>query len=253
MLVDTHAHLHFEGYNARLEEVLAAAKSAGVIKIITVGVNEQDSADAIKLAGALESHGVFASVGLHPHDASRGQTALEKIADLAPEAVAIGECGLDYFRNLSTKEEQEYALRFQIDLALHLDKPMIFHVRDAFDDFFQILDSYSNSMIRGVVHCFTSSSQNMNKAVERGLLVAFNGIMTFTKDASQLEAAKNCPLESMVLETDCPFLTPAPKRGQINEPANLKITAKFLAELRGEDFEALASQTSGNAIELFGL
>lgn len=251
MLIDTHAHLHFDGYADRLDEIMAAAYASGVEKIITVGVDEEDSARAIKLAGGQTGKGVFATVGLHPHDASRGQGALEKIAALAPKAVAIGECGLDYFRMMSSKEEQAKALKFQLDLATRLDKPMIFHVRDAFDDFFETLNDYLG--IKGVVHCFTSNRSNMEKAVERGLYVAFNGIMTFTKDESQLEAAYACPLESMLLETDCPFLAPTPMRGQTNEPANLKLTAEFLAKLRGEEFEALARQTSSNAIKLFGL
>ncbi len=251
MLVDTHAHLHHEGLVERTSEVLDAAKLAGVGKILTVGVNAADSAAAVEFAAAREE--VWATVGLHPHDAGQGKTALDKIAKLArhPKVVAIGECGLDFYRNLSGREEQEKALRFQIELALELNKPLVFHVRQAFDEFFKILDDYPRT--RGVVHCFTATRAELDQTLERGLYAAFNGIMTFTKDEFQLEAAQQCPADRLLLETDCPFLTPHPKRGQVNEPANLKIIAEFLAKLRNEPFEALASQTTQNALDLFGI
>jgi TatD DNase family protein len=252
MLVDTHAHIHFDQYRDRLDEVLAAAQSAGVERIICVGVDDEDSARAVKLA-ARHPQLIAATVGLHPHDAHRGPAALARVAELArePGVVAIGECGLDYFRELSPRADQERALRFQIELGLELGKPMVFHVRDAFAQFFGIFDDYSG--VRGVVHCFTSHRADMQQAVDRGLAIALNGIMTFTTDESQLEAARAVPLDSLVLETDCPFLTPAPKRGQVNEPANLAITARFLAGLRGEEYEVLARQTTANAKRLFGL
>lgn len=253
MLIDTHAHIHFDQYSGRLDEVFSNAQKSGVSKIITVGVDETDSHKAVVLAERYDQ--VWATVGLHPHEASRGQAALDTIAGLADhqKVVAIGECGLDFFRNLSTHEDQEKTLRFQIELALKLSKPLVFHVRDAFDEFFEILDSYSDSKPRGVVHCFTSTCDNMEKAVERGLLIALNGIMTFTKDQSQLEMARSVPSGSLVLETDCPFLTPHPLRGRENEPANLKLTIEFLANLRGEDPLQLAEQTTSNAVSLFGL
>lgn len=251
MLVDTHAHLHFDDYAAQIDQVLEAAQKAGVNKILTVGVDEQDSAKAVGFAQEYEN--VWATVGLHPHDAKNGQPAMEVIAELAQSAkvVAIGECGLDYYRNLSDKDDQLTAFRFQIELALKLNKPLVFHVREAFDDFFKILDSYQG--VRGVVHSFTSDRANMEKAVERGLYIALNGIMTFTKDDLQLEAAKAVPLEKLLLETDCPFLAPMPLRGKVNEPANLKLTAQFLASLRGEEIEELSAATTANAEKLFSI
>ena len=177
--------------------------------------------------------------------------ALETVKTLAtnPKVVAIGECGLDYYYNHSSKEDQLAAFKFQIELAQHAGKPLIFHVREAFDDFFEVVDSYQN--LSGVVHCFTADITTMNKVLERGFYIAFNGIMTFTKDQSQLEAAKACPIDKMLLETDCPFLTPAPHRGQRNEPANIKVIAEFLADLRGESFEQLSTATTKNAETLF--
>jgi len=249
MLIDTHAHIHFEDYRKELDAALDRAHAAGVDKVITVGVDEIDSAQTVAVARAFEN--VWATVGLHPHEADRGYEALEEVARLATydKVVGIGECGLDYFRSESSREDQERALRFQIELGLEHDLAMVFHVRDAFPDFFQILDDYDR--VRGVVHCFTAGTDEMREATDRGLYIALNGIMTFTKDARQLAAAKATPLDKLVLETDCPFLTPAPKRGQRNEPANVALTAAFLATLRGEPLEDLESATSRNAEELF--
>ncbi len=249
MLIDTHAHIHFEDYRPELDDALERAHRAGVEKIITVGVDELDSAQAVAVARAYDH--IWATVGLHPHDADRGYEALEEIARLAEmeKVVGIGECGLDYFRSETSKEDQERALRFQIELGLERDLAMVFHVRDAFADFYRILDEYDS--VRGLVHCFTAGVNEMRGAVDRGLYVALNGIMTFTKDEAQLQAARQLPLSHMVLETDCPFLTPVPHRGKRNEPAYTKLTAEFLANLRGEAYEDLADATTRNAEKLF--
>ncbi len=252
MLIDTHAHLHFrDAYKDNLDQVLANAKAVGVETIINVGVDEADSYAAVELAKKYDH--IYATVGLHPHDAKERLKDVEGFKKLAQDSkvVAIGECGLDYFRNLSPKAEQEEIFRQQIELALEIGKPMVWHVRDAFDDFFRIVDDYSG--LKGIVHCFTSNRADMQKAVDRGFLVALNGIMTFTKDPNQLEAAKALPLDHLVLETDCPFLTPAPHRGKPNEPAFVKLTAEFLAKLRGESYDELASVTTANAKRLLGI
>jgi TatD DNase family protein len=267
MLIDTHAHIHFDEYTERLSEVLDNARAAGIEALICVGTSDDDSHQAVRLASkqdlvlpsysrpGLEAVKLYATVGLHPHEAKKGTAALGHIAELArhqtdkSKLVAIGECGLDFFKEYSPRADQEKAFRFQIDLALEFGLPMVWHVRDAFDRFFEIVDEYQG--LRGIVHCFTGSRANMEQAVSRRFMVALNGIMTFTKDQSQLEAAKHIPLSNLVLETDCPFLTPAPKRGQTNEPANLALTAHFLADLRGETFEDLAAATTHNAKRLF--
>jgi TatD DNase family protein len=251
MLIDTHSHIHFDDFRDDLPELLERSHDAGIEKILTVGVNELDSAQAIAVARAHDN--VWSTVGLHPHDADRGFEALEEVARLAEfeSVVGIGECGLDYFRSETNLDDQERALRFQIELALSLDLALVFHVRDAFPDFWRILDEYRGEGIRGVVHCFTASVPELNGALERGLYVALNGIMTFTKDSGQLAAANAVPLDRLVLETDCPFLTPMPLRGKRNEPANIALTAQFLANLRGEALEDLEVATTGNAERLF--
>lgn len=253
MLIDTHAHVHFPEFRPDLDDVLARAEAAGVEKMIVVGCNETDSGEAIAVARSYAP--IWASVGLHPHDADRGYEALEEVDRLArlDKVVAIGECGLDNFRSETSAEDQERALRFQIELGLELGLPMIFHVRDAFPAFFGILDEYSGQGVRGLVHCFTAGVPELEGALQRGLYIALNGIMTFTKDHKQLDAAKQVPLDRLVLETDCPFLAPTPMRGHRNEPANIAHTAKFLAELRGEALEDLEAATSANAEGLFAI
>jgi TatD DNase family protein len=251
MLIDTHAHIHFPEFRDQVDELLERAHASGVQKILCVGVNETDSAQAIAVARAYEN--LWATVGLHPHDADRGYEALEEVARLAElePVVAIGECGLDQYKSETTPEEQERALRFQIELGLERGLPMIFHVRDAFPDFWHILDDYQG--VRGVVHSFTAGARELEGSLERGLHIALNGIMTFSKNESQLGAARAVPADRLILETDCPFLAPVPMRGKPNEPAYLHHTARFLAQLRGESLEDLEHATTSNAEALFGI
>lgn len=256
MLIDTHAHIHTEDYRLVIEDVLMRAAAADVGKIITVGCEDTDSASAVATARAFEN--VWATVGIHPQEVDRGYEALDEIARLAEleKVVGIGEYGLDYSREGYDQDAQERSMRFQLELAIEHDLASVFHVRDAFEDFYRILDEYdvrNNEQFRGVVHCFTAGVKEMEMAVDRGLYVALNGIMTFTKDQAQLDAARKLPLEYLVLETDSPYLSPTPKRGQRNEPANTAHTAKFLADLRGEALEDLAGATTDNAERLFGI
>lgn len=251
MLVDTHAHLHFDQYAQNLGDVLSRAKTAGVNKIVTVGIDALDSVKAVKLAAGYD--GVFASVGLHPHEAKElnaVKTQLETAAS-RDKVVAIGECGLDYYRNISPKDQQEKALRFQVELALRLGKPLIFHVRDAYDAFIDVLTDYPEA--KGIIHSFSAGQAACEKLLAANFLIGLNGIMTFTKDDDQLEAAKMIPPDRLVLETDCPFLSPAPLRGQTNEPASLIHIAEFLSGLRGESYDDLCRQTTQNASNLLTL
>jgi TatD DNase family protein len=265
-LVDSHAHVQFGDYDADRAAVVERAAAAGVTKIVTVGCDVSSSAAAVEMAAAYD--GVWAVVGLHPHDAAAGAAALAEIARLAraPRVVGIGECGLDYFRLESYVEAgrtnvaaQEAALRYQIELGLELDLPLVFHVRDAFADFWRVFDDYAGcrgpagNRLRGELHCFTAGVDDMRAAVDRGLYVALNGIMTFTKDEAQLAAARELPLDRLLLETDCPYLSPVPYRGRRNEPASIADIAAFLASLRGENLEALAAATTANARQLFNI
>lgn len=251
MLVDTHAHIHSKFYELNPLKALADANTAGVEKILCVGTEASDSERAVSFVA--DKSNCWATIGQHPHDAKMGTPALKKLKQLVGKSkvVAIGECGLDYYYLHSQKDVQQQVFRAQIELAIQHNLPLIFHVREAFDDFFKILDEYSD--VRGVVHSFTADRKTLYKILERDLFVGLNGIMTFTKDAEQLAAARAVPLERLVLETDAPFLTPTPLRGKINEPANIKIIAEFLANLRGEKLTDLAAATSNSSIELFNL
>lgn len=263
MLIDTHAHIHFEEFETDLDEIFANAKKNKISTIISVGVDEQDSKNALEfiyndgiqnLAKGIE---LFATAGLHPHEAKHGPDALLTIKELVMDGgygdklVAIGECGLDYYRNESSKTDQTDALVFQIELALSQGLPLVFHVRDAWEDFFAIIKNFPD--LRGVIHSFTGDPKEVEIASNYNLYFGLNGIITFTKDDRQLEAVKLITADKLLIETDCPFLAPVPERGHRNQPAFVKYTAEFLAKLRGEDLEDLATQTTINAQTLFGL
>ena len=267
--VDTHCHIHeatasLEGdelmhskwHKAGLTDpgqIIANAEKKGVHKLICVGTTLADSRLAVTLAQ--QQPKCWASIGIHPHESEdhNSNEHLEAFATLAQErkVVAIGECGLDYFYENSPKKHQQELLEFQLDLAQKHQLPLIFHVREAFDDFFAILDHFEG--VRGVIHSFTANTAILDKCLNRGLYIGLNGIMTFTKDEGQLAAAKKVPLQKILLETDAPFLTPKPFRGTICEPKHVRVTAEFLSDLRGESLEDLAAATTRNAQELFKL
>lgn len=256
MLVDTHCHIHEADYPLPVDDVLERASEAGVGKMLVVGTSIQSSEYAIKLA--VQHDNLYATVGVHPHDTKDGY---EKITELAKQGVvAVGEVGLDYFYNHSPREVQIAALESQIQTALDNNLPIIFHVRDAssaerrtsvWSDFWPILDNFHG--IRGELHSFTDTRENLNKGFERGLYVGVNGISTFTKDPVQQQLYASIPLEKMLLETDSPFLTPVPHRGTINEPAFVSDVAKFHASVRGVNPSDLAIATTTNASTLFNL
>lgn len=254
MFVDTHAHIHFDEAFTDRAEVLQRAADAGVSQIINVGVNPADSRAAIRLAHKQSGPvSLYATAGLHPHEAAQGDPALDLIHDMAEDVVAIGECGLDYFKNHATKPQQDHALRAQLEIALEHNLPVVFHVRDAWDDFFDTLRDYPR--IRGVIHSFTGHESEVDRALEHDgkLYFGLNGIMTFTKDDGQLAAARAIPADRLLLETDCPYLTPAPHRGKRNEPSYVPLVAEFLSRWRSLEISDLARSTSDNAEALFAL
>jgi TatD DNase family protein len=268
-LIDTHCHIQSIGAtggeavttkqwgkleDTNISRVVAEAKEAGVGKLISVGCDHSDSHLAIKLAS--EYPNVWASIGIHPHEAKdyvNNNEIKMSFASLVsrPKVVAIGECGLDYFYEHSNPDDQRQVLEFQLNLASKHNLPIIFHVREAFNDFWPILDNFNG--IKGVLHSFTDSQANLKKAIDRGLFVGVNGIATFTKDSSQIDMYKSIPLNNLLLETDSPFLSPVPHRGQVNTPKNVRLVAEYLANLRGQSLEDIASQTTLNALSLFGL
>jgi len=273
-LVDTHCHIHaadpkFSGEeNTKLRWVnggvtdpdllIESAKQQSVTKLLCVGTTLEDSEAAINFANNYPN--VWATIGLHPHEAKHyvgNKTSITRFKNLAtkPKVVAVGETGLDYFYEHSPKADQEKLLRLQIELAIEHNLPLIFHIRDAFSAFWSIFDSYHNheTKLRGVVHSFSATNAELDQALARGLYIGLNGIMTFTKDTSQLAAAKAVPLDRLLLETDAPYLTPVPFRGRIGEPKYIRVIAEFLAALRGENLMEVAKATTKNAQTLFGL
>lgn len=250
MLFDTHCHIHEQGYTLPISDVLRRAAEAHVSGMICVGTDEKSSVDALLFAGGHDA--VYASIGVHPHDAKNGWREIEKLATNATKEqklVAVGEIGLDYYYSYSPREAQIAALEAQIQIALDHDLPIIFHVRDSFDDFWPIFDNFHG--IRGELHSFTDTQTNLEKGFERGLYVGVNGISTFTKDPQQREMYARIPLGRMLLETDAPFLTPVPYRGTVNEPAYVSEVARHHALLRGITPEEVAQATTANATALF--
>lgn len=249
--IDSHCHIHWPDYKIDQQTALKNAKDAGLKGVICVGTDFKDSQSAVEFAQ--KNQNVWASVGLHPHDAKLGSAELDKISSLMskPKVIAIGECGLDYYYTKSPKNDQTKILKKQIEMALTARLPIIFHVRDAYDDFWPVFDSFKG--IRGVMHSFTAGQKELDQILQRGLYVGLNGIITFSKQLSQLEAAKAIPLDKLLIETDAPFLSPIPLRGQINQPANVVYTAQFLSELRGEPIDDLATTTTANANQLFNI
>ena len=252
-LTDTHCHIHSPDFKLNDDLVIQRANKAGVSRLICVGTDLDDSEKAIEFVR--DKPNTWASVGLHPHEAKKyvnDKTAQARFEDLAKlsKVIAIGECGLDYYYEHSPKSDQIKMLKFQLKVAADNNLPVIFHVRSAFDDFWPIYDEYKP---KGVIHSFTAGTKVLNKALERGLLVGINGIITFTKDLAQLDAAKNIPAKSLLLETDSPFLSPVPKRNETCEPSFVKYTAEFLANLRNESVESIAKFSTSNAIKLFSL
>ena len=239
-----------DGLTAR--EIIDSAAKADVVRMLCVGCDLEDSKLSIDF---VQRHPeCFASIGIHPHEAQHyfgRQELLDEFAALvkSPRVIAIGECGFDFYYNHSPRAAQTEVLEFQLGLAKTHTLPCVFHVREAFDDFWRVYDKYH---VPGVLHSFTDSGENLARAVERGLYIGVNGIATFAK-AQQLEVYKTIPLEYLLLETDAPFLTPHPYRGTVNQPKNIRVIAEFMAELRGERLEDLAAKTTANARTLFGI
>ncbi len=253
MFIDTHCHIHEPQYLGA-DIALQRGVAEGVSKVICVGTSELSSRQAVSFAQS-RAH-VYASVGVHPHDAKDGwaevgvQLREHATIDTSP-IVAVGEIGLDYFYSHSPRDTQILALEQQLQWALDAKLPVIFHVRDAFEDFWPIFDSFSG--IRGVLHSFTDTIHQLENGLARGLYVGVNGISTFTKDKAQQKMFEAIPLDRMLLETDAPFLTPRPYRGKVNEPAFVRLVAENVSERRDIPFETVASATTTNAEQLFAI
>ncbi len=259
-IIDSHSHLHSAKDFPDYLEVLQRARTANVYKQIIIGCDLSDSQAALEMAQKYDD--LEYTIGVHPHEAkdldSESLDRLENMLKLTDRsegkfkrAVGIGEIGLDYFKNLSGKQEQQDAFKRQLDLARRWDLPVVLHVREAFEDTFKILDEFQPS--RAVFHCFAGGVDEMLWARQRNYLLSFAGIVTYPKAAALHAAARQVDAAGYLVETDCPYLSPQVFRGQRNEPAFVVETAKYIADLRGEDLTRVAFDTTTNALQLFGL
>lgn len=266
--IDIHSHLNFAAFDTDREEVMARAREAGVA-MINVGTQKDTSASAVVLAEKYPD-GVYAAVGLHPihtaksfHDeeelgeggkefTSRGEVFdydyYKKLA-LHPKVVAIGECGLDYYRIENGKEKQEEIFRKQIELAIEVKKPLMLHIRSAYADAFKVLKTYTE--VTGNLHFFAGTIEEAKPFLDMGFSFSFTGVISFARQYD--EVVRYLPLERIMSETDCPYVAPVPFRGKRNEPAYVVEVIKKIAEIRNEDFETIRAQLLTNAVRFFGL
>jgi TatD DNase family protein len=253
-VIDTHCHVHDRKFDDDRDEVVARARAAGVSAMLTVGEDIADSQRAIAIA---QRHGLAVAVGIHPHEAKDAPVdvaaALRPLLD-ARGVVAIGETGLDYYYNHSPREAQRSALYAQLRLARETAFPVVFHQRDAFDDFISILRDEWGTEMHGVVHCFTGTEAQARTLVDEfGLVLGIGGVLTFPNAAALRDAVRAVGASKLVLETDCPYLAPVPMRGKRNEPSFVRHTAAKLSEVLGLPLDELIATTDENARRVFSL
>lgn len=252
MLIDSHAHLEMKEFDVDRNDVIERARLAGVECIVTVGTNLSLSRKALSVARQYQN--IYATVGVHPHDVAKAENkTFDELKALAqdPKVVAYGEIGLDYFRNISPREKQVEMFARQLELACELNLPIIIHDRDAHE---QTLRMVKESKIRnGVFHCFSGDWAMARQCLDLGFYLSVPGVVTFDKSQKLREVVRNAPLEWLLLETDCPYLTPAPHRGKRNEPAFMIHTAQKVAQIRGLSWEEVARAAAQNTRRLFHL
>lgn len=254
-LIDTHCHLTFEPLAGDVAGVMERSRAAGVSGWITVGTSLEDSRKVIEMAVLYE--GMYATVGIHPHDAkSADAVALEELKRLGrgEKVVAVGETGLDFHYNFSKQPDQRRVFEAHLEIAKELSLPVVVHSRNAFDETMGILD-HNGGGLKGVVfHCFSGSAEEAERVLERGYYVSFTGVVTFKNAEKTREAARVVPLDRLMVETDCPYMSPEPVRGQKpNEPALMVHTARFLAGLKAMTMEDFARATTQTAATFFDL
>ncbi len=265
MLVDSHCHIDGPEFDPDRDQVVARAKAAGVDVMLCVGTGDPHTGEIARAVETAERYNnVFASVGVHPHDArmydDKAEDHLIGLVKNSDKVVAWGEIGLDHYYDHSPREVQERVFRRQIAVAKELELPIIIHSRDADQETVSVLsDEYGGSNVRnsqqaapGVLHCFGGSPKMAEQCLELGFYISFAGNVTFKKAENLRDAARSVPIDRLLVETDCPFLTPVPFRGKRNEPAYVAETVNFLAEIYGVEAGLLARQTTQNFLDLFG-
>ncbi|HIC74604.1 MAG TPA: TatD family deoxyribonuclease [Candidatus Marinimicrobia bacterium] len=251
MYIDTHAHLYYDNLKNQLAKVVERAEAAGVTQIICVGTDLPSSETSISIAEKYDA--VFATVGVHPHDAKDApDDYLHQLRDLTSHSkvVAVGEMGLDYFRDFSPRNMQKEVFQSQLALARELDLPAVIHNRDADEDILKILEEVRYE--KSVLHCFSSNTEMAGRAISLGCLLSFTGNVTFGKNHTE-SVLLTTPLNRIMLETDCPFMTPVPNRGKLNEPANILHIAQWIAKIKRINVLEVAESTTSTAQFFFNL
>ena len=256
-IIDTHAHLDMSAYDEDREAMLARAAEAGVVNILTIGIDLESSKKAVEIANKYPR--VFAAVGIHPHDISSiTMHDIDQITQVGmdPKVLAIGETGLDFYRDMSPRDRQIIAFMWHLDMAEDMGLPVIIHSREAAQETLQTLrDRMTERAIdryRGVIHCFNGDAATAHEFLDLGFHISFGGYIGYPKSTMQ-DAIKSIPKDRILAETDCPFLPPQEYRGKRNEPSYLRLTVKKLAEIRGEKYEEVAAATTENARALFNI
>jgi len=253
MFIDVHAHYDDKQYNSDREEIIAKVKESGIDIIINSGANVKSSQRSSELAKKYDF--IYATVGVHPHDAERTpEDTIDILSGLLknPKVAAIGEIGLDYYRNFSNKESQKYWFKKQMDFAAEVKYPVVIHDRDAHGDCLDMVKLYKDK-VRGIFHCYAGSTEMAKELIKLGYMFSFGGVATFANAKSCHESVRNIPIEYIMLETDCPYLAPYPHRGERNDSGYLHLTAKKIAELKNISVEEVAQKTSENARRCFRL
>jgi TatD DNase family protein len=245
--IDTHAHIHDEKMAKPPADSLQSARDHGVEAFVVIGTDAATSTAAINVASTNDD--VWATVGLHPHDAINGVESIISLID-SPRVVAIGECGLDYYYEHSPRDIQRRAFEEQIALAKQHDLTLVVHTRDAWNDTIDVFDSVGMPE-NTIIHCFTGGPNEARECLDRGAYLSFSGIVTFKNAVDVQEAAKLCPLDRLLVETDSPFLAPVPHRGRPNEPAHVVIVGTAIADLKGVAVPDVAAATTANARRAF--
>ncbi|MBC8029406.1 MAG: TatD family hydrolase [Pyrinomonadaceae bacterium] len=259
MLIDSHAHIDGPEFEADREQVIQRARDAGVSAILNVGTGDPHSGVLERAVELAESNpDIYAAVGTHPHDArlfdERAEERICKLATDSRKVIAWGEIGLDFHYDNSPREVQIDVFQWQLRLARELSLPVIIHTREAETETAEILKSHwGGSNLPGIMHCFSGSADLAEKAIELGFSISFSGIVTFKKADELRAVAKQVPLNRLLIETDCPYLTPIPFRGKRNEPAYVVEVARCLAELRGVELAEMAKITTNNFAKMFKL
>jgi TatD DNase family protein len=252
-LIDTHAHIHDKAFDSDRDALVERMRAAGVTAAITVGCDLADTARAFEIAGRYD---LRATAGIHPHESKDAPADIRAAFEpflKNPRIIAIGETGLDYYYDNSPREAQQRVLREQIAIARDANLPLVFHHRDAFEDFTAVLRDEWRDGMHGVVHCFTGDTAQARTYIDEfGLYLGIGGIVTFKTAQPIRDAVVAIGIEHVILETDCPYLAPVPHRGERNEPAYIAETAKYLAQLLQLPFDEIASRTTENAKKLFG-